>query len=109
MWNNIGDELFTHHLQLAINDEYGPAADFLGSHRVKRNPAHVTYVLFPERNHEELGVVGDHAYWISDLTLRNEGDGDGQIDALSHGFGLGDPPVSAPQAGVGTLTGGNLG
>src|SRR5205823_3930499 len=32
------------HLTLAINDEFGPAATFLGTTVVDRNPAHVTYV-----------------------------------------------------------------
>jgi hypothetical protein len=39
--------------------------------------------------------VADHAYWLSDLTLR-DGSGDaplGQIDARSEGFGQADPPV----------------
>jgi dienelactone hydrolase len=97
------------HLQLAINDQYQPAADFLGTDRVDRNPAHVTYVLFPGRNHEDLDVVGDHAYWVSRLTLRDQGAADGKIDAFSHGFGRGDPTPSATQLGAGTLTGGNLG
>ena len=46
--------LSPNHLQLAINDWYQPAADFLGTARVERNPAHVTYVLYPARNHPEL-------------------------------------------------------
>ena len=43
--------LFPNHLQLAINDWYAPPAEFLGSARVERNPAHVTYVVYPARNH----------------------------------------------------------
>src|SRR6476661_4151454 len=35
------------HLTLAPNDEYGKGAAFLGSARVVRNPAHVTYVIDP--------------------------------------------------------------
>ncbi len=107
--------LFPNHLQLAVNDEYSPAADFLGTVAVDRNPPHVTYVLDTARNHDNLGVTGDHAYWLSGLTLRSPshtsatGDPEGQIDAVSRGFGVGDPTPSTTQLGAGSLTGGNLG
>jgi predicted esterase len=107
--------LFPNHLQLAINDEYAPAAAFLGDARVERDPAHVTYVLDQARNHSNLGLVGDHAYWISGLKLRDPshtsatGDPEGQVDAVSHGLGAGDPVVSPTEVGTGTLTGGNFG
>ena len=99
---------FPNHLQLAINDWYQPPADFLGPVRVERNPAHVTYVLYPARNHPELKLAGDHAYWVSGLKLR-DGTEQGQIDVLSHGFGVGDPEVGDTERGTGTLEGGNLG
>jgi hypothetical protein len=107
--------LFPNHLQLAINDQFAPSADFLGTATVDRNPPHVTYVLDAARNHGDLGVVGDHAYWISGLTLRSAshtsvtGDPEGQIDATSRAFSVGDPTPSTTQLGSGTLTGGNLG
>ena len=40
--------LFPNHLQLAVNDQYAPAADFLGTREVDRNPRHVTYVVDPD-------------------------------------------------------------
>src|SRR5205085_7959488 len=107
--------LFTNHLQLAINDQFAPAAAFLGTALVNRNPAHVTYVLDAARNHANLGVVGDHAYWVSRMKLRDpsaDGAGNdpgGKIDAISHGFGVGDPAATAAAPGAGTLAGGNLG
>ncbi len=101
--------LFPNHLQLAVNDQYAPAADFLGEAKVDRNPAHVTYVVEDDRNHPELGVNGDHAYWVSGLVRRDPGGPAGQIDALSRGFGAADPVPGATQAGTGTLAGGNLG
>jgi len=114
--NPLCSPLFPNHLQLAVNDEYTPAADFLGNARVERDPAHVTYVVDDARNHPELGLVGDHAYWVSGLKLRDPsktgplGDPEGQIDVVSKGFGVGDPPVSATtQLGSGSLPGGNLG
>ncbi len=101
--------LFTNHLQLAINDQYAPAAEFLGTHRVHRNPPHVTYVVEASRNHPDLGLVGDHAYWVGGLKLRDASNGEGQIDATSKGFGKGDPKPSSTQVGNGSLEGGNLG
>ena len=100
--------LFPNHLQLAINDWFAPAADFLGEVRVERNPAHVTYVVNPARNYPELDLVGDHAYWLSGLELR-DGAESGEIDALSHGFGVEDPEPGETEMGTGTLEGGNLG
>jgi len=107
--------LFPDHLELAINDWYAPAAAFLGTAKVNPNPAHVTYVLDAARSRPAFGIVANHAYWISGLTLRSEshtgqnGDPEGEIDALSHGFGVGDPTASALKPGTGTLGGGYLG
>ena len=99
---------FPNHLQLAINDWYMPAAEFLGEHEVDRNPAHVTYHVNPERNFPDLKLVGDHAYWLSRIRLR-EGAETGQIDAVSHAFGVGDPQPTDTGRGTGTLEGGNYG
>ncbi len=107
--------LFPNHLELAVNDQYAPAAAFLGNARVNRDPAHVTYVLDQVRNHSNLRLVGNHAYWVSGLRLRSAasssagGSPEGQIDAVSGGFGVGEPPVSATQTGTGTLQDGYLG
>jgi dienelactone hydrolase len=101
--------LFPNHLQLAVNDQYAPAAAFLGDARVDRNPAHVTYVVEDARNHPELGVNGDHAYWLSRLARRDPNAGVGQIDAVSRGFGASDSIAAPTQPGTGSLTGGNLG
>jgi predicted esterase len=95
------------HLTLAIHDQFQPAADFLGTAKVDRNPAHVTYVADPSLDHPDLGLVADHAYWISEIKTR--GTGQGKVDARSYGFGTGDPTASATQFGSGTLPGGNLG
>ncbi|HYH59612.1 MAG TPA: hypothetical protein VD790_10400 [Thermoleophilaceae bacterium] len=100
--------LFPNHLQLALNDWYAPVAEFLGTARVDRNPAHVTYVVNPSRDYPDLGLVGDSAYWLSGLELR-DGASQGEIDALSHGFGRGDPEVSATSRGTDTLPDGKLG
>lgn len=100
--------LFPNHLELAVNDQFAPAAAFLDSTNVNRNPPHVTFVVDPARDSSSYGVVADHAYWISGLTVRGSGS-EGQIDAVSHGFGVGDPAPSGIQPGTGTLSGGNMG
>ena len=64
--------LFSDHLELAVNDQFAPAAAFLGSATVSPNPAHVTYEVDTARDRPTLGIVGDHAYWLYALTLRSQ-------------------------------------
>ena len=45
------------HFALAANDQYAPAAAFLGTHRVDRNPAHVTYIVNPKMDFGRAGTV----------------------------------------------------
>ncbi|MGN6868008.1 MAG: glucodextranase DOMON-like domain-containing protein [Solirubrobacteraceae bacterium] len=106
--NSLCSPVLANHLMLAINDQFAPAAAFLGSATVNFNPAHVTYVADTARDHPEYGILGDHAYWVSGVTVRQSGT-DGQIDVFSHGFGTSDPVASGSQPGTGTLTGGNMG
>ena len=96
------------HLELAINDWFKPAADFLGSALVNRNPPHVTYVVDSARYSQKYGIVANHAYWVTGLKLRAPGSL-GTFDALSHAFGVADPKASGAKSGAGTLTGGHLG
>ena len=98
------------HLTLAVNDQYQPAADFLGTAKVDRNPTHVTYVVNPKMDFPEMGGPANHAYWLSGLTLRDSsGDAPlGTVDARSEGFGTGDPTPLPTQHGAGALTGGTL-
>jgi len=98
------------HLTLAINDQYQPAADFLGTTRVNRNPAHVTYVVNPTMDFPEMGGPANHAYWVSGLALRDASGGAprGTIDVRSEGFGVGDPAPTPTVRGAGALTGGTL-
>jgi hypothetical protein len=101
------EQLFTasDHLTLATNDQYGPGATWLGTHRVHRNPAHVTYVVNRGEDNRLADVVADHAYWLSDVTPRKAG-AIGTIDVRSRGFGSGDPQPSGMKVGAGALTGG---
>jgi len=98
------------HLTLAINDQFQPAADFLGTTTVDRNPPHVTYVVNPKMDFPEMGGPANHAYWLAGLALRDSsGDAPrGTIDVRSEGFGQGDPTPLPTQDGAGALTGGTL-
>jgi pimeloyl-ACP methyl ester carboxylesterase len=99
------------HFTLAVHDQYGPAADFLGTARVQRNPAHVSYVVNPTMDFAGRATVADHAYWLSGLRLR-ESAGEaplGEVDAVSHGFGRADPEPLATVNGAGTLGPGTYG
>ena len=97
------------HITLGNNDEYGPAADFLGSHRVDRNPPHVTYVSSPLDDFKPAGAIGDHAYWVSDVRLRDGAAERATVDARSLGFGIGDPPQKPLDTSSDTLEGGSHG
>src|SRR5205085_686562 len=87
------------------------AAGFLGTTKVNRNPAHVTYVVNPTMDFPKVGTVANHAYWLSGMKLR-DASGDtplGTIDVRSHGFGVGDSAPGSTQHGAGTLGPGTLG
>ena len=102
-------DLFTtsDHFALAINDEYGQAANCLGTTEVDRNPPRVKYVHNPTMDFATGQLVAGHAYWLSNVTLGNGGGTAplGTIDVNSHGFGVGNPTPSAG-TGAGVLTGG---
>jgi hypothetical protein len=98
------------HLTLAINDEYSPAAAFLGTEGVEPNPPHVTYAYNPTMDFPADGTTAGHAYWLYNIGLR-ESSGSaplGTVDVRSGGFGVGDPAASETQHGAGVLTGGQL-
>jgi hypothetical protein len=98
------------HLTLSINDEYSPAAAFLGTDTVQPNPPHVTYAYNPTMDFPADGTTAGHAYWLYGITLRN-GEGSaplGTVDVRSEGFGVADPTPSATQHGAGVLTGGQI-
>ena len=98
------------HLTLALNDEYAPAAAFLGTETVNADPTHVTYVYNPTMDFPADGTTSGHAYWVYGVTLRDSSGSAplGQVDVRSHGFGLADPAPSATQTGAGVLTGGQI-
>ena len=96
------------HSALARLDDWRAAKSFLGAARVKRSPSRVNYALMPDTSRARLGLVHDHAYWVSDLRARNRNGEPGtdparaEIDARSLAFGQGDPrtaPVTAARGG----------
>jgi hypothetical protein len=98
------------HLTLSINDEYKPAAEFLGTETVDRNPPHVTYVYNPTMDFASDGTSAGHAYWVYGVTLREPGGSAplGTADVRSEGFGKGDPAAEETTHGAGALTGGTI-
>ncbi|MEO6496382.1 MAG: alpha/beta hydrolase-fold protein [Solirubrobacteraceae bacterium] len=54
-------------LATAALSDAQPLADFLGTARVVRDPARVTYVLNPAVSEPEFGLRADHAYWLSGI------------------------------------------
>jgi pimeloyl-ACP methyl ester carboxylesterase len=94
------------HLTLALHDNFAESANFLGDAVVNRNPAHVTYVANPAQDVPARGLVGNHAYWLSNIAVRNAGaNGRGTVDAISRAFGEGDPVASSTQTGAGVVPG----
>lgn len=105
LWSFTPGEHFT----LAILDGWTAARDFLGESRVKRDPGRVNYAFMPAADRPKLGLLHDHAYWVSGLRVRDSS-GDrgtaparGEIDARSLGFGEGDPVTKkVTSAGAGS-------
>jgi hypothetical protein len=85
------------HLELAINDEYKPAAEVRDGDTVNANPPHVSYTYNPTMDFPADGTSAGHAYWLYGIGLRDSSGKAplGTIDVRSEGFGVGDPPASA--------------
>ena len=98
------------HLLLAFNDQYQPAADFLGDARVERDPPRVSYAYNPAIDFGGLGTAAGHAYWVSRVRVRDAAanGGVGVVDVRSEGFGTGDAPPSGTSTGTSFLDGGVL-
>ena len=77
------------HLNLAAGDRWEGARAFLAGSTVTRNPRRVDYVFVPQADNRRLGLVHDHAYWVSGLRARTQARA--QISAL--GSRASDPVV----------------
>jgi len=96
------------HFAMALTGYDFPfAAAFLDTAFVDRNPPHVTFAYVPDADDAALGLVHDHAYWVSEIALADLTPGatpaKGVVDALSRGFGVGDP-LSTPGTTAGTFS-----
>ncbi len=108
------------HFTLTLLDEWGAARDFLGDVRVTRDPGRVDYALLPAADRQQLGLVHNHAYWVSALRARDTGGNPetdpatcppvggcpprAEISARSLAFGEGDPVLRRVDT-VGTING----
>ena len=67
------------HFDLAGMDEWAGARTFLDNRVVLRDPRRVDYAFVPAADRPALGLVHDHAYWVSELRVRDRG-GDPDTD-----------------------------
>jgi hypothetical protein len=92
------------HFTLAVLGYDFPAArDHLGDRTVDRDPARVSFGYVPASDAPDMGLVHDHAYWVSGVRLTDaEGlTAKGLVDARSRAFGVADPATKRVQgAGV---------
>jgi MYXO-CTERM domain-containing protein len=89
------------HFAFATFDNYTFPTQFLDDATVDADPAHVTYVVNPTMDFTDVGLVADHAYWLSGLAVRDPSQIRGTVDVRSEGFCQGDPAASATQFGAG--------
>lgn len=71
------------HLTLAAHDQYLPAAEFLGDAQVVNQPRTVVFKRNPAMDFPAAGIVADHAYWLSDIQLRDASLQTGFVEAES--------------------------
>ena len=102
LWSYPGE-----HFTLAILDEWDAAKEFLGRSTVKRDPSRVDYALMPDTFRGDLGLVHDHAYWVSDLSARDRSGepmtnpARAEIDVISRAFGQAGEANTAPVVSAG--------
>jgi hypothetical protein len=92
------------HNTFAVEDQYAPVAAFLGTRRVPRHPAHVTFTVGrPDLDVPKLGLdAANHAYWLSAITPKDPAQ-PATVDAIVGGTG--DAEASPTQHGADVLTG----
>ncbi len=82
------------HFTVAILDEWGEAAKFLGDARVTRDPWRVSYLFDPKDDRADLGLTRDGAYWVEGLDARDPKQ-PASVDARSLASGERDAPLRA--------------
>jgi predicted esterase len=89
---------YDHFLESTV-DEWAEGRDFLGEAVVDNNPEHVVYRAMPAMDNATFGLIHNHAYWVSDITVAG-GARSGLIDARSEGTAVGRPvPYTTTTAG----------
>jgi hypothetical protein len=96
LWSFAGE-----HFTLAVLDEWEAAKRHLGLAPVERSPSRVNHAIMPDTWRPRFGLVHDHAYWVSDLRVRNESGNPrtdparAEINAISRAFGEDENPRTA--------------
>jgi hypothetical protein len=91
-----------------LGNEFAPMMQWVSTQGpVVVNPPHITYALNAEMNEPSYGLNADHAYWLSNLVMRDTtlSPPTGRIDVFSHGFGQGMPPLTALHNETGQVQG----
>jgi dienelactone hydrolase len=70
------------HFLFSILDRWEPGRDFLGLAEIDPSPSHVTYRHVTAQDAPKLGIVHDHAYWVSGVRVA-EGAESAVVDARS--------------------------
>ncbi len=81
------------HLAPALRDDWRQAVPWLDATKVVRDPPRIDYGYYPALDDRRLGLVHDHAYWLSHLRLAKRR-ARGDVTARSLAFGVGDPPAT---------------
>lgn len=83
------------HFLFSVVDDWTEGRDFLGTPVVDRDPVHVKYRAMPRMDVPALGLIHDHAYWVSDVRVAT-GAQSGLVDARSEATTRGRPfPVDS--------------
>jgi hypothetical protein len=84
------------HEYSSIYDNLPQLFRFFGAHRLKRNPAIVTFTHPAGQDRPELGLVYDHAYWVSGIEQADPKT-NAAVTVTSDAIGHPDPDPSAAQ------------
>ncbi len=93
------------HLTLYLHDNYTDSAAFLGDALAARDPAHVSFVANPAMDFPALNLVSNHAYWLSEMVVRDMAKPRGSVEAVSRAIGQNDALAAPLQTSLGALAG----
>ncbi len=109
------------HAFSSIPRDWQPFVDFLGMKKRASDPAHIVYGVDADMLEPRFGLNSDHAYWVSNVTLRDlnhqmkaapndpvaagtAASPFGVVDIVSYGFGKGDPVPNPLVKGSGSYS-----